>query len=36
LSRLASNHKPPNLWLPSSEDYRCEIPVPGNIQPAES
>jgi hypothetical protein len=26
---LALNHDPPDLSLPSSQDYRCEPPVPG-------
>jgi hypothetical protein len=30
LPELALNLDPPNLGLPTSEDYRCEQPVPGS------
>jgi hypothetical protein len=33
LPRLASNHNPPDLNLPSSWDYRREPPVPGSLMP---
>jgi hypothetical protein len=29
LPRLALNHDPPDLSLPSGQDYRCEPSVPG-------